>query len=106
MADVEVQVPSPLRECFLHCEVNCVRECCGIDAISTEAEMITGWCNQVGPHTVGVALGQLDELIAAVEDRSHKALSTFLNHYTCDEEARHKPLVFLSAFQSALQSKA
>jgi len=106
MADVQLKVPSPLQECFLHCEVVCVRECCGIDAISTEAETIAGWRTQVGLQTVSVALHQLDGLIATVEDRSHKVSSLFLNHYTCDEEARCKLLTFLRTFRSALESGA
>jgi hypothetical protein len=104
MADVEVEVPSPLRECFLHCEVHCVRECCGIHAISTDAQLIADWGRQAGPKAVTMALRQLGELIAVVEDRPHKVSSLFLNHYTCHEAARRELLEFLGAFRSALES--
>jgi hypothetical protein len=104
MGDVEVEVLPPLADCFRHCEVECVRECCGIDAISTDAELIGGWSRQAGTETVGQALGQLRRVIEAVEDRSHKVSSIFLNHYTNDEAARLELLDFLGAFRTALQS--
>jgi hypothetical protein len=47
--DREIEVPSPLRECFLSCEVHCVRGCCGIEAISTEQEVIGAWRHEAGP---------------------------------------------------------
>jgi hypothetical protein len=104
--DVEVEVPSPLRECILHCEVDCVRECCGINAISQDAGLIAGWSREVGPTATSLALRQIRGLLVAVEDRSHKVSSVLLNHYTCDEAARGERLSFLRAFESALEGSA
>jgi hypothetical protein len=104
MADIEVEVPSPLRECFQHCEVHCVRACCGLDAISTDAELIAVWGREAGPQAVAWALRQLSELVETVADRRHKVSSQFLNHYTCHEAARQQLLDFLGAFRSALES--
>ena len=103
MADVDIEVPSPLLECFLHCEVDCVRECCGIHAISTDADLIGGWGRQAGPEVVALALRQLGELLTVEGDQSHKVSSQFLNHYTCHEAARRELLEFLRAFRSALE---
>jgi hypothetical protein len=105
MADVEVDILPPLADCFLHCETECVRECCGIDAISTDPGLIVEWSHNVGPETSGQALGQLRQLVAAVEDRSHKVRSQFLNHFTVDDEAREQLLSFLEAFRSAIQAE-
>src|SRR5262249_16133795 len=104
MEDVEVEVLPPLADFFRQCEIECVRECCGIDAISTDADLIVGWARQAGPMAVGQALNQLGQFIAAVEDRSHRVSSIFLNHYTVDEVAREELLSFLGSFQTALQS--
>ena len=102
--DVSVDVPSPLRECFLHCEVDCVRECSGIDAISTQSELIVAWGRKVGPAAAAEARRQLDDFVAVAEDRSHNVVSLFLNHYTVDEPARQKLLDFLAAFRVGLKS--
>jgi hypothetical protein len=104
LMDVSVEIPAPLRECFLHCETECVRGCCGIDAISTEADVIADWGRKAGSKAVAEALRQLDELVAVVEDRSHNVLSHFLNHYTVDEPARGKLLNFLASFRSGIAS--
>ena len=106
VADVLVEVRSPLRDCLLHCEVECVRECCGIDAISTDAEVIAAWRQQAGPAAVAEARGQLAELVAVVEDRTHNVSSLFLNHYTSDEAARRQLLEFLAAFRTGLAADA
>lgn len=103
MADVEIEVPSPLRDCFEHCETICDRGCCGINAISTDRELIADWGRQAALETTTLALRQLGELVAVIEDRSHNVLSQFLNHYTCHEPARHQLLEFLQAFRSALE---
>lgn len=100
--DVSVEIPSPLQECFLHCEVECVRECCGIDAITTDPEVIAAWRRVAGPAKVADALLQLAELVAVVEDRTHNTSSVFLNHYTCDESARQMLLEFLAIFRTGL----
>src|SRR5262245_4176634 len=72
MQDVAVEVPRPLLDCFLSCETNCVRDCCGIDAFTTDAGAIGEWAVNAGNESATKALGQLVELIAAVEDHSHK----------------------------------
>ena len=104
MADVAIDVPRPLLDCFLHCEVNCVRECCGIDAFSTDLGRIAEWGRDAGPAVSSNALLQLRNLIVVVEDRSNKVSSAFLNHYTCDENARQQFVDFLAAFRSGLES--
>lgn len=96
----------PLGDCFLHCEIECVRECCGIDAIAIDSELMTGWAHQVGPEVVSEALLQLADLIAVVEDRSHKLSCLFLNHDTATDEGREELLAFLNAFRSGLRSGA
>ena len=106
MADVSVEVPSPLRECFLHCEVECVRERCGIDAISTDPEVIAAWVLQAGPVVVAEARRQLADLVAVVADRTHKVSSAFLNHYTCHAAARRQLLEFLAVFRTGLAPDA
>ncbi|MGV9372706.1 DUF6331 family protein [Micromonospora tulbaghiae] len=102
MADVSVEVPSPLRECVVFCEVECVRGCCGIDAVSTDPALIEGWCRQAGSAAVIEARLQLAELIEVVEDRSHCVTSDFLNHRTHDEAARRELLDFLAALDAGL----
>ena len=105
VADVSVEIPSPLQECFLHCEVECVRECCGIDAISTDSEVIAAWRREAGSAKVADALRQLADLVAMVEDRKHNVSSRFLNHYTCDESARQILLEFLATFRTGLATE-
>jgi|GEM_PF-2842300 len=106
MLDVSVEVPSPLQECFLHSEVDCVRGCCGIDAISTDPKLIAAWGREAGAAAVAEARRQLAELVAVVDDRSHNVSSMFLNHYTCHEAARRQLLDFLEAFRDGLASIA
>lgn len=102
MLDKSLDVPSPLRECFLHSETVCVRECCGIDSISTDPKVIAAWRREAGPLVVTEAQRQLNELISVIEDRTHRVSSLFLNHYTCDEAARQSLLEFLAAFRTGL----
>ncbi|MEE3918021.1 DUF6331 family protein [Micromonospora sp. BRA006-A] len=78
---------SPLRTCIAFCEVECVVGCCGIDAVSTDPDLIEDWCHQVGSAAVVEARLQLIELIEVVEDRSRCVTSDFLNHRTHDERA-------------------
>lgn len=104
MAIVQVTIAPPLADCFMDCEVHCVRDCCGIDAISTDSKLIAGWGAKAGPDSVLEALDQLNVLIAMVENRTHKVSCTFLNHYTSDSKARSELLSFLEAFRSALHS--
>ncbi|MEU4664186.1 DUF6331 family protein [Micromonospora chalcea] len=102
MADVSVDVPSPLRKCVIFCEVECVRLCCGIDAVSTDPALIEDWCRQMGSAAVIEARRQLAELIEVVEDRSQCVTSDFLNHRTHDEAARRELLDFLTALDAGL----
>ncbi|MFC0029908.1 DUF6331 family protein [Micromonospora chaiyaphumensis] len=102
MADVSVEIPSPLSECITFCEVVCVRECCGIDAVSTDPAVVEAWCRQVGSTAVVEARLQLAELIEVVKDRSHRVTSTFLNHRTPDDAARRQLLDFLAALEAGL----
>jgi hypothetical protein len=106
MADVSIEVPSPLRECFLYCEAHCVRECCGINAISTAPDLIAAWSREAGPVALAEAQKQLADLVAVVGNRSHKVSSVFLNHYTCEESARRQLLGFLVAFHTGLAAVA
>ncbi|MFG1938427.1 DUF6331 family protein [Micromonospora tulbaghiae] len=100
MADVSVEVPSPLRKCVVFCEVECVRGCCGIDAVSTDPTLIEDWCRQAGSAAVIEARLQLAELIEVVEDRAHRVTSDFLNHRKHDEAARRELLDFLAALDA------
>lgn len=106
MAEVSVGVPSPLRECLLHCEVKCSRECCGIGAFTSDPEFIAAWRREVGPAAVAEARRQLGELVAVVEDRTHNVSTPFFNHYTCHELARRNLLEFLAAFRTGLATDA
>lgn len=72
MAIVNVTISPPLAECFMDCEVHCVRECCGIDAISTDSNLISNWGAKVGPDSVLQALDQLEELIGLAANRTQK----------------------------------
>ena len=101
----ELEVSPPLRDCLLDSEVICVRECCGIDAISEEPELVAAWGRRVGHQKVVQALRQVEELIAQVEDRSHDVISLFLNACTDGEVGREKLLSFLRCFEAALRSR-
>ncbi|MEU8296235.1 DUF6331 family protein [Micromonospora sp. NPDC048909] len=102
MVDLSVEIPPPLSKCIIFCEAECVRECCGLDAISTDPALIEAWCRQVGSAAVVEARLQLAELIEVVEDLSHRVTSTFLNHRTHDDAARRQLLDFLAAFDAGL----
>jgi hypothetical protein len=102
VSGIEVDIPEPLRGCFLHCEVICVRDCCGIDAISQEHELVAEWGREAGPQAVSQAITQLEQLMAQVQDRSHDFVSMFLNACTVGEIGRAELLSFLQAFKVAL----
>ncbi|SCG35184.1 DUF6331 family protein [Micromonospora halophytica] len=102
MADVSVEIPSPLSKCIIFCETECVLGCCGIDAVSTDSALIEAWCRRVGSVAVVEARLQLAELIEMVEDRSHCLASTFLNFRTPDDAARRQLLDFLAALDAGL----
>jgi len=79
--DRETDVPSPLSECFLRCETEGVRECCGIDEISTDPELIAARARSTGPETVVQARQQPAELIAVsqigrVESRRRSSITS------------------------------
>ena len=103
MQDVTVDVPSPLKESFLRCEVECVLACCGIDAIAITPDLVS-WGREVGLDEVKKARHQLSEIIAVVEDTRHKVGCDFLNFYTATEEYRQEVLVFLRGFEKELAS--
>ncbi|WP_405091852.1 DUF6331 family protein [Micromonospora sp. NBC_01392] len=102
MREVSVGIPSPLSGCLDHCEVECVRLCCGIDAISTDPALVAAWCRQVGPDAVAEARRQLAALVEVVRDRSHVVTSTFLNHRTHDDAARGELLDLLAELEAGL----
>ncbi|MFF5083389.1 DUF6331 family protein [Actinoplanes sp. NPDC000266] len=104
VVDVSLELPSPLRDCIISCEVECVRACCGIDAVSTDRALIETWCREVGPVAVIEAQRQVADLIDLVEDRSSRVTSKFLNHRTIDDAARLELLNFLAAFEVGLSS--
>jgi hypothetical protein len=106
MVDLSVDIPSPLSECIIYCEVDCVRECCGIDAVSTDPALVQQWCRRVGPAAVAEARLQLAELIEVTENRSHRVRSSFLNHYTHSDASRGQLLDFLAAFDAGLSAGA
>jgi hypothetical protein len=102
MAYVSVDVPSPLSACITSCEIHCVLDCCGIDAVSADPAVVQAWCHQAGPVAVAEARRQLADLTAVVEDLSHRVESTFLNHRTHDYAARLELLDFLAALDAGL----
>jgi|GEM_PF-768478 len=104
-ASLELEVPYPLSDCLQHSETICVRECCGIDAISDDPELVAQWGRTVGYGTVQQALIQVRELIAQVEDLSQKVCISFLNACVIGEITREKLLSFLQAFEAALRSR-
>lgn len=99
---VDVEVPSPLSDCFRHSETICVRECCGIDAFSDDPALVAEWGSEVGGQAVAQALEQVEQLIAQVQNRSHVVTSWFLNFRTVNETGRGEVLSLLQAFQAAL----
>lgn len=98
---IEIEVPSPLRDCISYCEVNCVLGCCGLEAVSTDAQLIMEWAHDVGAEAIRTALDQLDSLIRVLRDPSNVVSSGFLNHQT--RNGPEKLLSFLEAFRGALQ---
>ncbi|SBT46393.1 DUF6331 family protein [Micromonospora auratinigra] len=102
MAERSLDVLPPLSHCITFCEEECVRACCGIDAVSTDPALIGQWCREAGPTAVLQARRQLADLIEVVEDRSHLVSSTFLNHRTPNEGARRELLDFLTALATGL----
>ncbi len=103
MTTVELDVLKPLRDCFEHCETICVRDCCGLDSISEDPELVAAWGRQVGHRAVLEALGQVEELIAQVQNRSQKVVLPFLNTGADGEVTRGSLLSFLQAFEAALR---
>ena len=102
----EIEVPRPLLDCFLCCEIHCVRECCGINAFSTDIGTIAEWGRDAGAKIAAEALSQIYEIFEAVADRERIVLLRFLNHGTCDEQVRKELLDFLAAYEHGLQMAA
>ena len=98
----ELEVPYPLSDCFLHSETICDRECCGIDAISDDPELVAQWGRTVGYPVVRQALDQIRVLIAQVQDHSQDVTFSSLNACTMGELGRSELLSFLQAFEAAL----
>ena len=105
---VELDMPEPLRDCSEHSETICVRDCCGIDAISQEPALVAEWGRQKGHQAVLQALRQVEDLIVQVQDRARNVSSSFLNACTCGdgEGGRGEFLSFLQTFKAALRSIA
>src|SRR5688572_23875707 len=97
--EVQLEIEAPLRDCFEHCETICIRDCCGIDAIDDRPKIVREWADAQDPKAVAAAMSQLDGLIAATRDRSHRVTSDFLNHFTVDESARSQLLHFFNNFR-------
>ncbi|GLZ78395.1 hypothetical protein Afil01_32020 [Actinorhabdospora filicis] len=102
MVDIELDVPAPLRDCLTYCEDECVLDCCGIAAVSTNPTLIAAWRDQAGPVAVAEARRQIAELTGVVQDRSRKVMSRRLNHYAHDEPSRRALLDFLAAIDAGL----
>lgn len=100
---VEIEVLPPLSDCITHCEVHCVRECCGIDAISEDPNLIGEWVARAGLESACLALDQIEALRAVVKDPANLVVSDFLNHKTVNKAARRSLLDFLDAFGLALK---
>ncbi|HEX8834479.1 MAG TPA: DUF6331 family protein, partial [Abditibacteriaceae bacterium] len=100
---IEVDIPSPLKECLTHCEIHCVSGCCGVDAFSSEVEVLESWLSsdlvRRQPFAPRIALSQLRALIALAGDKSHKLSSPFLNAHTCRDAGRNSLLAFLRSFE-------
>ena len=104
-ATVDLEVSWPLNDCFQHSETICVRECCGIDAISDDPERVAQWGRTVGYKIVQQALSQVQLLIAQVEDRSQRVCIPLLNACATGDITRAKLLSFLQVFEAALRSR-
>jgi hypothetical protein len=94
--DVPVEIQDPLRRCFERFETECVRACCGIDAIDADVAGVAEWASTLAPQDLAAAAAQLEDLFALVADRSRVVTSTFLNHSTVDDCARSEFLSLLT----------
>jgi hypothetical protein len=102
MAEIFIEIPSPLSDFLTFCEIECVLACCGIDAVSTDPAHIEKWCRQAGSATVIEARLQLAELSELADNRSHHVVSAFLNHRIHDEASRRELQDFLAAIDAGL----
>ena len=94
--DVPVKIQDPLRRCFLRFETECVRACCGIDAIDADVAGVAEWASTLAPQDLAAAAAQLEDLLTLVADRSRVVTSIFLNHSTVDDGARSELLSLLT----------
>lgn len=78
MAHVRITVASPLRECLLHCGVDSVRDFAPMSTTVADLALVTAWARRAGPEATALALRQLDELVAVVEQRSALELGEVL----------------------------
>jgi hypothetical protein len=104
--DDYVTIQSPLAECFEHCEIHCVVDCCGLNAISSDRNVIHEWMRTVGPDTVKVALTQIDDLIAKIQISSRTISISALCHRTFDKQTTDELMAFLQSFKSAFEDAA
>lgn len=94
--DVSVELQDSLERCFEQFETDCVRACCGIDAIDADVAGVAEWASTLAPQDLAAAAAQLEDLLALVADRSRVVTSTFLNHSTVDDGARSEFLSLLT----------
>lgn len=94
--DVSVEIQDPLQRCFEQFETDCVRACCGIDAIDADVAGVTEWAGTLTPQDLAVATAQLEDLLALAADRSRVVTSIFLNHATVTDDARSQLLSLLT----------
>ncbi|WP_454853889.1 DUF6331 family protein [Promicromonospora soli] len=97
--DVSVEIKDPLRRCFEQFETQCVRDCCGIDAIDADVAGVTEWAGTLAPQDLAVATAQLEDLLALAADRSRVVTSSFLNHVTVTDDARNELLRLLTTIK-------
>lgn len=71
----EFHLPSPLVGLTHTCEVHCVAACCSLAAFDIAAHSMARWIEPQGMEAVKTAVGQLDELIEAVEREPGGVLS-------------------------------
>jgi hypothetical protein len=98
--DVSVEIQDPLRRCFEQFETDCVRDCCGIDAIDADVAGVTEWAATLAPQDLAVAAAQVDDLLALAADRSRVVTLMFLNHATVTDDARSELLSLLTSIKN------
>jgi len=64
--NLELTIPSPLKQVFQSCAVFCEPACCGLDAFDVDAFVIYRWFDRPSKPQPDEVLKQLDDLIATV----------------------------------------